>query len=232
MALNDLFITHFEGLILKKTSFGEAHAVFNILDSRMGKIEVFSFGSDREKSKRRSILVVPNLVEGIIVRPRRENYFSIKEVSLIKSFPDISIDLKRLFYLFFLLEIVDLFIEYDVNLPFLYKNFLFVIETINKGIDFEKYVFYLIFNLFKEEGIIPDFRSDDIIKNFLIELNSNFSIGSGSKRFLIDIFSNDINFIDDKKISSSVIRNLIDLISLIVKNEKNLELNSFSIFCQ
>ncbi len=232
MSLQEKFIEHFEGIVIKKNSFGEGHAVFNILEKNRGKLEIFSFGSDREKSRRRSILIIPNIIEGVLVKPAKQNYYSIKEISLINSFHSINTNLKKMLYLFFVLEVIDIFDEFETVIPFLYENTKKFLEKLELFNDIEKYAFYVIFNLFYAEGLLPDFKNKESFINYFLELSEKFILGDGSKRFLIDIISNNMDFFDSKKISNSVIKNLLDFIKLITIKEKNRELNSISILYQ
>ncbi|MCX7820772.1 MAG: DNA repair protein RecO [Brevinematales bacterium] len=229
MLFQEKFIEHFEGIIIKKNPFGEGHAVFNILDKNRGKLEVFSFGSDREKSRRRSILIIPNIIEGIIFKSSKQNYYSIKEVSLIKSFENITQDLKKTGYLFLVLEILDIFNEFETLVPYLYENTKNFLEKLDLYSDIEKYAFYVIFNPFNSEGFLLDFKNKESFFNYFSELPEKFTLGNGSLRFLIDVISNQIDFFESKKISPSVTKNLLDLIKLITIKEKNKVIHSFSI---
>ncbi|MGC8765292.1 MAG: DNA repair protein RecO [Brevinematia bacterium] len=233
MPLVEPNLYHFSGIIIKKNSFGEGHASFTILDREKGKIEIFSFGSDREKSRRRSILIVPNLIEGVIYKSRNFDYFSIKEVSLKKDFSNITSNLEKAAYLFLALEIIDNFVAtgFEASLPVTFSNTLNFLKKIEAQNDVEKYAFFLIFNLLNTEGILPDFTTEDALETFTKELNiRNFSLGSGARKFVVDILKiKDINLLDNKKVSNSVIINLLELVSLIVKAEKDIELSSLSI---
>jgi len=220
------------GIILKKYSFGEGHASFVVLDSMKGKLEIFSFGSDREKSRRRSILLVSNLIEGLIYCPKSAEYWSLKEVNLVRQYLNIKRNLKRLAYMYLLLEVVDIFLDFEELLPSsLFDNIVFSFEMLDKENEYEKYVFYTIFHFFKDEGILPSISNIEILSTYLDEAKKNFTIGDGSKRFIIDILEiNDIKQIRSKKISNSVINNLLDFISIIVEKERKVKINSLNLF--
>ncbi len=128
-----------------------------------------------------------------------------------------------------MLEILDIFDEFETVIPHLYENTKKFLRKLELFIDIEKYAFYVIYNLLNQEGLLPDFKTKLSITNYFSELPEKFSLGNGSLRFLIDILSNDIDFFDSKKISLSVIKNLIDFIRLITIKEKDRILNSISI---
>jgi len=228
MPLLENNLDNFTAIVLKKNSFGEGHASFFLLERQKGKIEVFSFGSDREKSKRRSILQIPNLIKGLICKSKAFDYFSIKEVSLVRDFGGILTSFKKLSYLFLILEILDIFSDGDINVEKIFVSLYLTLDKIEMSNDIEKYVFYFIFRLLNDEGILPNFNIKKDIYSYLNEIKAkNFSLGDGTKRFLTDVIAVEkIEFLDRKKLSLSVIINIIDLLSLIVRHYKNREIAS------
>ncbi len=228
MPLIEQSLENFYGIVIKKNSFGEGHATFTLLEKNKGKIEIFAFGSDREKSKKRTILLFSNIVEGVLYRSKNMDYYSVKEVSLIKEFLSINNNLNKIAYLYLIFEITNIFLEYSYPALNFFNLTTRILEKLDQKTEVEKYAFYLIFNLFKIEGILPDFSNEKSINSYLKELQGkNFSLGNGTKRFITDVLNEEnCEFLDRKRISPSVITNTLELISLIVKHEKNVELSS------
>lgn len=223
-------IENFYGVIIKKSPFGEGHSTVTLIDETKGKIEIFSFGSDREKSRRRSILMLSNIVKGVMHFSKTSSYWSIREVSLVKYFPNIPESLKKISFLYLLFEFIDLFLEYEnIIPPNLFNNLCFTLEKLDKTDNFEKYIIYTILHLLKSEGILPGFESLKSIQFYLSEIGKNFKLGNGSIRFIRDIQRSGIYTLENKELSASVIENLLNFVSLIAKYEKGSSLNSLSL---
>ena len=60
------------GLILKTHPFGDGNTIISLLDKVKGKIDIVSFGSGKEKSSRRSALLVSNVISGNLNRKSEE----------------------------------------------------------------------------------------------------------------------------------------------------------------
>ena len=220
------------GLILKTHPFGDGNTIISLLDKVKGKIDIVSFGSGKEKSSRRSALLVSNVISGNLNRKSEEYPYSLKEVNLECSFPGITADFYKLSYLYLLLEIIDKLTVEDFNAE-IYPLIVETMEKMETNIQFEKYVYHGILKIMTEQGILPHFTDlnefQEEIRGYSRE--SPFLLGNGSFRFIYDIFNNDgrPDLLNRCELSVSVIGNLLDLVSIIMTHHTGKTLTSLDL---
>jgi DNA repair protein RecO len=206
----------FYGIILKVKSFGEGNSILTVLDREKGKIEGFSFGSSREKSKKRSAILVSHLVSGVLSQKQPQSLPSVKEINLERSYPSITSHFPKLSYLYFLFEVLNTFLGKECPFPL----FSLLLETLDKmelQEESEKYVFALLIYFLQKEGFMPFLEEENDFQQTLKDLSKDgFTIGNGTLSFIRDVQSeNKIDFLDSKRLSPSVIENLLALFSLL-----------------
>lgn len=216
------------GLILKKTTFGEGHAILTFLDENRGKIDISAFGSSREKSKRRSALLVSNLITAVIKPARDDNPFSLKEASLERSYDTIVGDYRRISYLYLLFECLDILVQKGEQFP-LFDEVLCVLDYMDKDKEADKYVYCFIIRLLKGEGILLDLTQNQALFSNP-EYSKDLNMGDGTLRFIKDCVNlNSYDFLEGRSISVSVKNNLIELIAAVIRNETGKTLSSLSL---
>jgi DNA repair protein RecO len=220
----------FYGILIKRSEFGEGNTLLTVIDREKGLFNFASYGSSREKSSRREALLVTQLISGVCTLKDDESLPSLKEASIEKSFDGITTNFHALSYIFLIFEILSNILRKEE--PFaLFQILLELMERINQTNDVEKYSFYFITKFFKTEGFLPSFQSMQDYRIFMEDLEkADFRLGNGTIRFINDIYnSSSMDFLGPKKISPSVIENLISFISLIMRSNFQIELKSLSL---
>lgn len=215
------------GFLIKKHNFGEGHSVFTAIDRDKGKISFLSFGSSGEKSTRRSSLLITNLVSGVLIRKADETAepdYSLKEISVERSYPAITGDLGRISWCYLVFEILETALSKDE--PFgLYAQLSDTMDLAERSADSGKYFLHFVFSFFRSEGILPE--TEKLTETLQGLFRSDFVLGNGSARFLEDVLQhNDTAYLAGKQLSPSVKRNLIELIRLLALFHFNKELAS------
>ncbi len=119
-----------EGLILKRTNFGEADRVVTVLTDRLGKISVVARGVRRITSRRGGNIEVLNRVKLHLFR--RKNY-TLTEAQSIQTFSVIKQNLNLTTAAFHVIELVDrLTVEGQVNRD-LYSLVISVLQLLEKN---------------------------------------------------------------------------------------------------
>lgn len=220
----------FQGVLIKKHLFGEGHSVFTAIDRDKGRISFLAFGSCGEKSSRRSSLLISNLVSGVLIRKADETAepdYTLKEISVVKSFPAVTGDLKRMSWCYLVFELLETALSKDEPFGF-YDLFVNVLDRAETDPDAGKYFLHFIFTLFRAEGMLPDTEKMDEELGEIFR--AGFVLGNGSARFLEDVRGNaDADYLAGKTLSASVIRNLLDLARLLARFHYNKELASLEL---
>ena len=225
------------GIIIKKSDFGEGNSLITLIDKEKGKLEFASFHSNKAKSTRRSSLLVSNLVGGILYRSSEEKLLSLKEIFTEKTFIEIRSNLNKVSYFYLIFEVLNQLLIKENPFPF-FSLFLNTLDEIEIKEDFEKYAFFFILSVLKNEGIMPyhlyDRHNDDeekIRENIIQDISKvNFKLGSGTARFIKDVQNQGSpDFLSLKKLSPSVISNLLEYISGIIRYYTGSELASLSL---
>ncbi len=220
----------FYGILIKKNDFGEGSTILTVLDRETGRLEIASFGSNKEKSTRREALIVSYLISGVCYKKNEESLPSLKEARQEASFDAITSDLNKLSYLFLIFETLDIILQKEE--PFgLFGLFLDTIKKMNGQPESEKYCFFFIIKLLKNEGLLPSFIRAEEYQSLLGGSGNNpLNLGNGAIRFIQDIERNESPlFLENKIISPSVINNMIEFISFMIGHNYNRELNSLSL---
>jgi recombinational DNA repair protein (RecF pathway) len=198
-------------ILIKKNDFGEGSSFFTAIDRELGKIRFLSFGSSREKSARRSSLLIGNLVTGVLLRkpdPDAEPDYTLKEIAAEKTYPSFTRDLKKMSFCFLLFETLDLSLSKDE--PFtLFDELLGTLDRAEDSDESAGYFLRMIFLLLRSEGVLPD--NEETAENLQAIFSSKFSLGNGTVRFLNDCFLHgNASCMDGKKLSPRVVQNLLD----------------------
>lgn len=221
----------FNGIILRADSFGDGNRIITLLDEHLGKIRLFAFGAAREKSRRKSVIMAGNLVNGIALKTKNPDSglpISVREISLGNSFEGIRAELKRLSYLYLVFETLDTALTNEHPFP-LFNLAEPLLTRMASEKRFEKYAFYFIILTLISEGIFPEYSAH--FAEELRELTSEkHSFGNGTLRFIHDCEAAEgMEFWDGKEISLSVQNELITLIARIFRYHFGRELNSLSL---
>jgi len=118
-----------QGIILKKTDFGEADQLFNIYTQSQGKIIALGRGTKKIQSKLSGSLQQFCLLN-LMIAPGK-NYSHIAGVTLAKNFSGIKNDLKKIILGSFALELIDKFTQTDqpdINIFILLSKYLAAIN--------------------------------------------------------------------------------------------------------
>lgn len=216
------------GILLKKTKFGEGHAVFTLLCEERGKVGFSAFGYAKEKSRKRSSLLTGNLVSALLYRKDAQSGASLKEVQLEDEFSGLHENLKKQAWAFLILESLDRMLAEENPFP-LFDLLLATLKRIENFGREEKYALYFLFTALRFEGFFPEFSSE-----FFGELHQitggNGTLGDGTLRFLKDSEEvTEVSFYDKREISLSVQSELLELFSKVMRHHFHRELSSLSI---
>lgn len=223
----------FYGFAITKRDFGEGSSILTVIDREKGLLDIVSYGSGAEKSSRREALLVTELISGVCSRKNPESLPALKEASCERSFDGITSNFHSLSYVFFIFEILTIMLAREE--PFAQFDLLLkTMVRLNDNGSAEKYSIYFIIKLLEAEGLLPGFKIPDDYSIFKTDIEkSGFKLGNGSIRLIKDIAASpDLAFMDDKKISRSVIINLLDLISLLISSNYDKKINSLSMIKQ
>jgi|GEM_PF-2069161 len=217
------------GLVIRKRDFGEGNSFVSIIDRENGLLEIVSYGSGMEKSTRREALLVTGLISGVCYRKHPESLPVLREALRERSFDGITSNYNSLSYVFFIFEILSIMLREDEKFA-LFNLLLETMVRINDAGNPENYCIYFIIKFLNSEGLLPGFKTPDDYMIFKADLEkSGFILGNGSIRLIKDISAaSNLNFIEDKKISTSVTTNLLNFISLIIKMNYDREIKSIS----
>lgn len=94
-----------EGIILKRTNFGEADRLLTIFTRRYGKIRARAPGARRTTSRKAAHLELFNLASLFLVQGK--NFDLVTEATTIENFPGIRKELKKISLAYYLSELVD-----------------------------------------------------------------------------------------------------------------------------
>lgn len=220
----------FQAVVLRKGNFGEAHSIYTMLDPELGRFEAVTYGARSEKSRRGSVLIASNVVEGLLERKNPDTPWSVKDVRQIQSFPALMTDLSRAAYLYLVLEILDLAVPPGLPFP-LYASLTGCLSGMDSSKEYALIALHFLVRLFQAEGVMPD-DADSLNFNHLSSLdNRPFRPGPGTLRFLRDAAANEHPlFFLGKGISRSVENEALGFAAAMCRTEFHRELRSLSLF--
>lgn len=213
--------TSIEGIVLKQSDFGENHRIVSIIDKTRGRFDFAAFGVSSGKSRRRSALLAGNIISGIVHTDSRANGWSLTEARAENCFDGIREDYSRSALLFLILEM--LYIALQKDQPF--SEYDLLIETLKKIESKprpEKYALSFLYDLLRSEGIFPEYSQGfgEQINHYLVKTGkTDFALGNGSLRFIKDSESVGIDYWDNKELSISVMKNLVELLEIVTLSE-------------
>lgn len=219
------------GLLLKKTDFGEGHSVYTALCAEHGRAEFLTFGSRRENSARRAGLLVTNLVNAVLARKSEDAEWTLREISVEKSYPGILSSLTRTAYCHLTLEILDQTVARGVSFP-LFGRLTEVMDRLESHPDPAKFAIAFLLVLFREEGILPDAAAlEDTDNRYPGLCPAEFRLGNGSRRFILDAFrSPPDDFPEGRTLTAAVTANLVEYIRHVCRYHSGRDLKSVSLF--
>lgn len=119
-----------EGLILKRSNFGEADRVLTVLTDRYGKISVIAKGVRKITSRRSGNVELLNRVKLHLFKAKNYN---LNEAESLETFPNIKKNLTLSTTAFHVIELVDRLTPEDQKNPRLYHLTLAALQILEKN---------------------------------------------------------------------------------------------------
>jgi DNA repair protein RecO (recombination protein O) len=120
-----------EGLILKRTNFGEADRVLTVLTDRYGKISVIARGVRKITSRRAGNIEVLNRVKLHLFKSTKN--FTLSEAEAIETFDKLKSNLTLSTTAFHILELVQRLVPEDQRNPQLYQLAISIFQILEKN---------------------------------------------------------------------------------------------------
>ena len=213
-------------LIIQSQSFGEGHRRLTLVAKNEAKINVPAFGAAREKSQRRSSLLVGQHILATLNKSS-QGMLSVKESELIDDFGGIRENYKRSSWFFIIAEVLNISLKTNAG----FQKYPLLIETLQKietSDEPEKYALYFLLSFLLSEGYLPRY-SDKIIEELKTFTPKNLRIGNGSLRFLRDVENTVLDGWTKKSISASVVTNICDILQACVRFHFQRNIRAFSL---
>ena len=148
-----------EGVILKRTNFGEADKFLTLFSKHFGKIRLLAKGIRKTKSRKGGNLELFNWVKIYVAKGR--NIDLITEVELIKSFKDWRQDLNRVALAYHLVELVERLTAEEVKSRRVFELLIESLERLGDEKDLERLRANFEVKLLEELGFWPRDKSAD-----------------------------------------------------------------------
>ncbi len=223
--LHDPFI---EALIIRNSPFGEGHRLLTLVDRHKGKVSVMAFGAGKEKSTRRSSLLVGHLIRARVKRKNPDSPWTLQEVSVAREYPAIRKDLARMAQFYLLIEVLDVCLEEGTLLDD-WDSLPALLAALENDPGAVILVYLFLFGLLRDEGVFPHYSEDlfTVMREFGY---SSHGLGNGTTRFLHDSEQHpDPAYWQDKRLSASVLGELQDILSVTVSHHFQRTLKSLDL---
>lgn len=150
-----------EGLILKRSDFGEADRVLTVLAPRFGKISVIAKGVRRITSRRAGNIELLNIVKLHLFKAKNYN---LGEAESLETFPKIKANLTLSTTAFHIIELINRLTPEDQKTPQIYELAVSILRILEKN---PRQIFIRAFEV-KLLSLLG-FWSIDAIKNLSLE---------------------------------------------------------------
>lgn len=150
-----------EGLILKRSDFGEADRVLTVLTPRFGKISVIAKGVRKITSRRAGNIELLNIVKLHLFKAKNYN---LQEAESLETFPKIKENLTLSTTAFHIIELVNRLTPEDQKTPQVYELTVSILRILEKN---PRQIFIRAFEV-KLLNLLG-FWSIDAIKNLSLE---------------------------------------------------------------
>ncbi len=137
-----------EGIIIKRTNFGEADKILTVLTRNRGKLKVLAKGIRRINSRRAGNVELFN--QAVVFLAEGRTFKILTEARTVRSFPQLRTELTMSAAAFYLAELVDRLIPEEQTQPAVFELLSKALGRLNG----EKY------NL---AGLIEDFEKDILV---------------------------------------------------------------------
>jgi DNA repair protein RecO (recombination protein O) len=140
-----------EGIILRKTDYGDSSSIVNIYTRDFGKLAVILKGARSSRSKYGAAADLLNRVEIVFYRKEGRQVQTVSQIDLIKHYQKIKGDLEGLKYAGSVLELIsELILEEETNLR-LYEGLIKILDLMESPDTNKKYLFTKFFLFFISE---------------------------------------------------------------------------------
>lgn len=145
-----------EGIVIKRTNFGEADRILTILTERFGKIKVIAKGV-RKISSRLAGSLEPFMLLDLQLHEGK-TFYIVTGAVIKNEFINVHTELKKTSEAFYIAELIDKFVEENQHLSGLFELFFKALKSIeDKKTDFYLRVFEL--KLIEKAGFYPELRA-------------------------------------------------------------------------
>lgn len=220
-----------EGIILNKTDFGEGDRIVRVFTKEYGKLSIFLKGIRKSKKREKYASDVLNISNfNILIKENSEldicNNIELKIPFKIKN------DMWRINLSFYMVSIIDKYLEENQKNLKLYQRLIKNIEYIEKEEDKIKILIsitYFLFMIIKEEGIMFEFGDGyifDIENSKIIEKNENSTyykkLSPSQKNYIYFLNKVDINAVYELKLNQNEIFAIMHIFELYIEYHLNI----------
>jgi len=150
-----------EGVILKRTNFGEADKFLTLFSKHFGKIRLLAKGIRKTKSRKGGNLELFNWVKIYVAKGR--NLDIITEVELIKPFKSWRQDLSRVALAYHLVELVERLTAEEAKSRQVFELLIESLERLGEEKDLERLRTDFEVHLLEELGFWPRDKAADAV---------------------------------------------------------------------
>lgn len=155
-----------EGVILRRTNFGEADKILTVFTSDLGKIKVVARGVRRIKSRRAPHLELFNRVE--LVLHHGQTFDTITQAKVLSDFANHKADLKTTGLLFYLAEVLDKILPEHQPHREVFANLLLTVSQPLSPDTVKKFVVQLLWDLgYLPVGEYPKLGATDFVESIV-----------------------------------------------------------------
>lgn len=153
-----------EGIILRRTNFGEADKILTVFTADLGKIKVVARGIRRIKSRRAPHLELFNQVQ--LVLHHGQTFDTITEARVVSDFAAFKADLKITGLLFYLAEVLDKILPEHQPHKEVFTNLLLTVSQPLSPDTVKKFVVQLLWDLgYLPRGEYPKLGATDFVES-------------------------------------------------------------------
>lgn len=120
-----------EGIIIKRTNFGEADKILTVLTKNRGKLKVLAKGIRRIHSRRAGNVELFN--QAVLFLAEGRTFKILTEARTVRSFPRLRTELNKSASAFYLAELVDRFIPEEQDHPAAFELFSRALQAVDDG---------------------------------------------------------------------------------------------------
>ena len=158
------------GIILKKKEYGENNLLVTIFSKEIGKILAMAYGITKSKKRNLAAYNPMNIVEFTI--SKKNNFYSIKEASIVKVFKNILKDIEKLEISLYILDSINKIYDESVENQIFFNKLSDILSYIDEIVNLKDgYKYYILMaflhRIMVEHGIYGTSEVKSLLKKEL-----------------------------------------------------------------